>query len=136
MSKRIFAQDQMKELLNNPNVLRCSEKSITWHKDFKLTAVKLYQEGLSPSAIFTRAGFNLVLIGKNIPKWCLQRWRKTFQRKGEVGLMVDGRSANNPHGRPKDPVLLSDKEKLKHYEAQIAYLKAENDFLAKLRKQR
>ena len=55
MSKRIFTQEQIVSFLQNKNVAACSEKSITYHKDFKLAAVKRYQEGLPPLAIFTEA---------------------------------------------------------------------------------
>src|SRR5665811_2559470 len=44
MSKRIFNEDQIKELLANPNVSRCSEKSITYGKAFKILAIKKYYE--------------------------------------------------------------------------------------------
>lgn len=133
MNKRIFTKEQINKLLQNPNILRCSEKSITYHRDFKLAALNRYQEGLPPSAIFTEAGFNLALIGRDIPKWCLQGWRKTFQSKGEEGFAKETRGGP---GRRKSLKHLSDHEKLKYYEAQVAYLKAENAFLAKLRKQR
>jgi len=48
-------------------------------------------------------------------------------------LETDGRKGNNPKGRPKTN-WQNDKEKIKYLETKIAYLKAENDFLAKLRK--
>lgn len=133
MSKRIFTQEQVVALQQNPNVLRCSEKSITYHRGFKVIAVKQYQEGLSPSAIFKEAGFNSAVIGRHIPKWCLTQWRKLFQQKGEAGFAKETRGGP---GRRKSMGQLSDQEKLKYYQAQIAYLKAENAFLAKLRKQR
>jgi hypothetical protein len=134
MSKRIFTQEQIKELLQNPNVANCSERSILYHRDFKASAIEKYHQGMPPSWIFKEAGFNLAIIGHSTPKWCLQRWLETFGEKGEVGLAVDGRKRNNPRGRPKGIKHLSDKEKLKYLEAQVAYLKAENSFLTKLRK--
>jgi|SRR3989344_5455486 len=133
MSKRIFTQEQINTLLNNKNVAKCSEKSISYHRDFKLAAVRRYQEGLPPTAIFTEAGFNLALIGRKEPKWCLERWRSIFRKKGADGFSKEARGGP---GRRKALRPMSDQEKLKYYEAQIAYLKAENAFLAKLRKQR
>ena len=134
MSKRIFTKEQIEELSQNPNVANCSERSILYHKDFKVSAVKKHREGITPSWIFKEAGFNLAVIGHETPEWCMSRWRRTFRDKGEAGLRKDGRKGNNPQGRPKGIGHLSDKEKLKYLEAQVAYLKAENDFLAKLRK--
>ena len=135
MSKRTFTQEQIASLLKNKNVARCSEKSVTYHKDFKLAAVKRYREGLSPSAIFAEAGFNLALIGRKTPKWLLTRWRRVFDRKGTAGLQSDGRGVQSA-GRPRSLERMNEKEKLKYLEAQVSYLKAENAFLAKLRKQR
>ena len=61
MSKRIFNEDQIRELLANPNVSRCSDKSITYSKTFKVLAVKKYYEGgYSPNVIFKEAGFNTI----------------------------------------------------------------------------
>lgn len=135
MSKRLFTQEQIASLLKNKRVIRASERSITYSASFKLAAVKLYQEGLSPSEVFREAGFSLALIGRKTPKWLLTRWRKKYNMKGAGGLQKDGRGSHGG-GRPPSLDRMSEKEKLKYLEAQVAYLKAENVFLAKLRKQR
>ena len=44
------------------------------------------------------------------------------------------KAAGQSGGRPKSIAGLTDKEKLKRLEAEVAYLKEENRFLAKLRK--
>ena len=135
MSKRLFTQEQIATLLENKNVARASEKSISYRTDFKLTAIKRYHEGLPPSAIFQEAGFNIALIGRKTPKWLVTEWRKVFDKKGVAGLQEDNRGRHSK-GRPPGLAHMSEKEKLKYLEAQVAYLKAENAFLAKLRKQR
>ena len=136
MSKRIFSPEQINELLNNENVLRCSEKSITYQHRFKIDAVTKYQdEGLSAVQIFKQAGFNMDIIGHNTPVDNLKRWRKIFHTKGISGLSIETRGSGKGGGRPKKN-WLDDKEKLKYLEVQVAYLKAENAFLAKLRKKR
>jgi len=134
MSKKTFTQEQIKELRQNPNVANCSEKSILYHKNFKVSAIEKYRQGMPPSWIFKEAGFNLAVIGRSAPKWCMSRWQKTFSKKGKAGLLTDGRKGDYPRGRPKGIKHLSDKEKIEYLETQVAYLKAENDFLAKLRK--
>ena len=133
MSKRIFSEEQIRELLQNSNVERCSEKSITYHKDFKISAVKKYQEGLPPLEIFKQAGFNLDIVGREKPSWCLYGWRKVFRDKGAKELSIETRGRSKGGGRPKTN-WSNEKEKIKYLETQVAYLKAENDFLAKLRK--
>jgi hypothetical protein len=133
MSKRIFNKEQINELLQNPNVERCSSKSITYKKDFKVSAIKRYHEGLPPNVIFRQAEFNLDMIGRDTPKRCLQNWRDVFKQKGLKELSVETRGRGKGGGRSKTN-WSSEKEKIKHLEAEVAYLKEENRFLAKLRK--
>jgi hypothetical protein len=132
MSKRRFSEEQIEDLLQNPNVARCSEKSISYHKNFKIDAVKKYHEGLPASEIFKQAGFNIDVIGRKVPKWCLQSWRRVLKDKGvkELSIETRGRSSG---GKPKTN-WSNEKEKIKYLEAENAYLKEANHFLAKLRK--
>lgn len=130
MSKRLFTHEEIKHISKNKNVFRCSERSITYHKDFKIRAVKLYHEGLSSTEIFRQAGFNPNIIGKDQPKSCLKRWNKSFRMKGLLGFEETRGGAGRRHKKPKD---LSDVDKIKRLEIENAYLKAENDFLARLR---
>jgi len=88
---------------------------------------------LPPIAIFKRAGFDIDVIGRETPKNCLKDWRKIFREKGLQELAVENRGRGKGGGRPKTN-WSNDKEKIKYLETKIAYLKAENDFLAKLRK--
>jgi len=134
MGKRTFNEEQVKTLLQNPNVVRCSEKSISYSKDFKISAIRKYQEGSFPLEIFRQAQFNIGLIGRETPKRCLFGWRKIFKFKGEAGLRIDGRGKSKGGGRPKSLTNLSDEEKIKRLKAEVAYLKEENRFLAELRK--
>lgn len=134
MSKIIFTRDQINKLLKNKNIAKCSEKSISYNNNFKIKAVKLYNEqGLTSSEIFKQAGFDLNLIGKKKPKNCLRDWNKIYKSKGELGLKTETRGKGG--GRPKTKNL-TDAEKIKWLETENAYLKAENDFLAKLRAKR
>jgi len=135
MSKRIFTKEQREELLKNENVSKCSERSISYSQKFKKTAVELYDtQGLTSGEIFRQAGFSLNTIGRDTPKECLKRWRKTFQLKGMHGF-IETRGKAKGGGRPKTKNL-TDADKIKRLEAENAYLKAENDFLAKLRAKR
>lgn len=134
MSKRIFTKEQMAMLLSNRNVTKCSEKSITFSKDFKINAVKqYYKEGLSPSQIFIEAGFDLLMIGRKKPKYCISDWKKIYNLKGEDGLLVETRGRGG--GRPKTKGITPE-DRIKRLEAENAYLKAENSFLANLRAKR
>lgn len=138
MSKRIFTEEQMNSLLNNQNVLRCSSKSITYSHTFKIDAVRQYiEKGVGAKQIFKEAGFDLEVIGRGLPKECLGRWCRNYKRRGENSLLVEKRGKGNgiDKGRPRLRGL-TDAEKIKRLELTVLYLKAENDFLAKLQAKR
>ncbi|EEM19383.1 Transposase [Bacillus thuringiensis serovar tochigiensis BGSC 4Y1] len=52
----------MKQLEKNKNVLKASERSISYCPDFKIRAVKENQKGKGPSQIFLENGFDLAMI--------------------------------------------------------------------------
>lgn len=134
MSKRIFDEAQLTMLRSNKNVSRCSDRSISYSKEFKLAAVKQYnEEGLTSREIFERVGFDLDMVGRDAPKSCLKRWNKTFRAKGLLGLQKENRGGNG--GRPKKQKL-TEEERIEWLEAEVAYLRAENDFLIELRAKR
>ena len=133
MNKRMFTKEQIQALLENENVAKCSEKSITYSPEFKLNAIRQYYDcGLSPVQIFVDAGFDLSMIGKQTPKYCLRDWKRVHRKNGADGLLKERRGRSKGGGRPKTKNL-TDQEKIEKLEATVAYLKAENDFLAKLR---
>lgn len=118
MTKRIFTPQELSQLQANRNVEACTPKSITYHHEFKQQALREYQEAYqTPQEIFINAGFDMKVIGTEVPKQCLARWKRngvTGKRGRKKGL---GRTF---------PSL----------EAQVAYLKRENSFLKQLRAKR
>ena len=116
MSKRIFTTQQQEELRKNIHVLSCTEKSISYHPDFKKKVLHAYiKEYRNAREIFESEGFDLDMIGKDIPHQCIARWKR------------DG--VNGKRGRLKKQVFPS-------LEAENAYLKAQNHFLLQLRAKR
>jgi len=133
MSKRRLNKEQMEQLLSNPNISKCSEKAITYSKEFKIRAVSQYQSGLTAKQIFNEANLGVELVGENSAKNCIRDWVKIYKTKGVGTLAVEARGRCG--GRPKTK-WTSDADKIKYLEAKVAYLKAENDFLIKLRAKR
>jgi transposase len=126
MSKRIFSPKEQELLRSNPNVKRCSEKSITYATEFKERAVRQYEAGFTTIEIFKTAGFDLNLIGKKQPKGCLRRWR----------IQGCGDKRGTHRGARKKNERNTETDRLKWLEAEVKYLKAENAFLAQLRAKR
>jgi len=127
---RHFTSFEIKELEQNPNVLRVSDRSITYHPEFKIRAVEANQQGFSPTQIFLGHGFDLSVVGKRQPVRCLSRWHQTYAQYGQSGLERDQRGKGST-GLPTSKTLNSD-ERLRKAEARIKYLEAEYDFLKKL----
>ena len=127
--KSSFSVAQIKELEKNPYILKVSDKQITYQPDFKIKAVKENIQGKSPSEIFLESGFDLDVIGKDIPRKRLYNWRKVYDKSGDIGILSDNRGKSVRSTSSKE---LSVEEKLKRAEAQIKFLKAENNFLKKL----
>lgn len=121
------------KIKGNPCVEKCTSKSIAFTYDFKKNALERYNQGVSSKEIFRGAGFDLNMWRKDYPRECLKRWRKIVKKKGFQGL-VESRGILST-GRPKSKGL-TDQDRIKHLHLQVAYLKAENDFLAKLRAKR
>ena len=125
----MYTEKQLKTLRANKNVAKCSSKSITYSKDFKVKAVKAWlEQGQSPNTIFLEAGFDLGVIGIHKPKSRLKEWRKTYKTKGQVGLMQENRGKNGGR-RPKD----KQSSDVEYLQAKIDYLEAENNFLRNLK---
>lgn len=131
MSKRIFSLKEVSRLRNNPNVLRCTQKYISYHPNFKCSAVARYtRDSVSPVQIFEEAGFDVTVIGRKTPIDRLKEWRSVVANRGIEKLMTQkrGRPCHRPPQLPK-----SDQEKIRTLEDKVAYLQAENVFLARLR---
>ncbi|MEI7498663.1 MAG: HTH domain-containing protein [Candidatus Falkowbacteria bacterium] len=137
MKQPKFNAEQITALLENKHVTKCSTKAITYAKAFKVLAVQQYAEGMTATQIFRAAGLPPELVGEHTAKSQLKIWRNTFRLCGEAGLLTEmrGQATGSRRGRPKTSDM-TDADRIKRLEIEVAYLKAKNDFLVKLRAQR
>lgn len=125
-----YSNEEIAELKNNPCVFNCTEKFVHYTYEFKKNALDLYSHGVGPKEIWRRADFDVTKWNKNYFVLTLRDWKRIVQRDGEEGL-------NKLGGLQYDRgPQYTEKDKIKRLELQIKYLKAENDFLAKLRAKR
>lgn len=130
MNRRILTGEQIKKLSQNKNVSRCGSKSVRYCKEFKKIAIQQYnEEGLSAVGIFESAGFDLEVIGKRAPNKLMHCWNKVFRmsRANAQPSSVESLPMETAQKR-----IISGRE-FRTLKAKVAYLEAENDFLAKLR---
>lgn len=121
----LFSDSDRKDLESNPNVLKVTHSNVTYKPAFKIKAIKQLLKGSTPKDIFSEAGINLSLFSEDYPKKSLKRWRKIYDEHGEAGFKEE-RRGSGATGRPKGL-------KFKSLEEENAYLRAELDFLKKLR---
>ena len=126
---RTFTPEQIAKLSKNKNVRRCGAKSMSFRKDFKIRAVKEYnEEGLSAVGIFESAGLDLKVIGKRTPNRLMNQWNTAIRkRSGNFLIQEKVESFGKTEHR------IGSIRDMKNLKAKVAYLQAENDFLAKLR---
>lgn len=128
MNRRIITSEQVKKLAKNKNVARCSSKSVRYSKDFKATAIKQYhEEGLSAVEIFESAGFDLDVIGIRAPHRLMHQWNRA--------LRINTKNSFR-HIAEKSGIMVKrirSGRELRKLKVKVAYLEAENDFLAQLR---
>jgi putative transposase len=128
--RKSFTEQEIQLLEGNPNVHHVTKKNITYSPSFRLEAIQAYKEGQTPMEIFLRAGLNIDLIGHEMPRKCLRRWRNAYALYGETGLLEERRGKGSTGRRPVEE--LSAEEKLKRAEVRIKLLEAENELLKKL----
>lgn len=124
--RTIFTKEQQAELRKHPCIFGVSERLVSYTYEFKKRALELHAEGISPDEIWRRAGFNISIWKKGYCGWTIKDWKRLAQNKGLESLITVG-------GVQSDRGSKDEKEKMRRLELQVAYLKAENDFLAKLR---
>ena len=128
MSKVIFDDKQIKLLAKNPNVLKVSDKAITYSEEFKNKFIEENLKGILPRKIFEDNGFDVEIIGIKRIEQAAARWRKKYLDMGVLGLK-DSRTSNS--GRPLLRELTA-QEEIERLKAKISLLEIENEFLKKL----
>lgn len=127
MAVNKFTEDEIKELRENPYVVSVSDKSINYSEEFKELFWIDYQNGLAPSMIFSKYGFDPNVLGTK------RRTNFVYRLKAEADRIdgfKDKRKDNS--GRPVTKDLTPD-EKIDRLNHKIDVLQQENDFLKRVR---
>ena len=133
MSTHEFSSEEISRLSGNPYVKKCSEKTVTYTYEFKIRVLEQYRNGVSAKEIWRRAGFDLGVWRNDYARECIKRWRKIVKKNGMQGLAYSQGMKATDRTKTKT---VTDADKIKYLELKVRYLKAENDFLAKLRAKR
>jgi hypothetical protein len=132
MNRKTFTSEQIAKLSKNKHVNRCGSTSVMYKKSFRVSALKQYnEEGLTAVEIFESGGFDLSIIGIRKPNKLMHQWNKALRAKdGNVVVSQNLKIFENPEKKIRSG------SKIRTLKAKVAYLQAENDFLALLRARR
>lgn len=135
MAKRTpFTKEERTLMTQHPCVVRYNDQSITYAPEFKQRALHAYfKEGKDARTIFAEAHFPPTIVASELPRWLLKDWRKAA---GALEEKYDFRDRRGQMGRPKSSLNVSKmtpQERIEYLEARVAYVDAENDFLARAR---
>jgi hypothetical protein len=128
--RTVFSKEEIYRLRQNPCVFSCTENSVSYTYEFKKRSLELHKEGVTAREIWKRSGFEVDKWKSDYFRYTLKDWKRIVKKHGIEGLLKPGgiQYDRGPSNTPKD--------KIKRLELQVKYLKAENDFLAKLRAKR
>lgn len=103
----------------NPNIKKVTESNIQFTKEFKIKAIKDFQNGHLADDIFLKAEVDISEFEPGYPRKSIDRWIKASDEYGVKNL------DNERRGRSRS-------QKFKTVEEELHYLRTENDFLKKL----
>jgi transposase-like protein len=133
MSKNKYTCEEIVKFSQNVNVLRCTGNMVIYTYEFKKGALEQYNQGVGSREIWRKAGFDPSRWKKTYFKDTIKDWKGIVRKRGFEGLAkLQGSQAT---GRPKTKGV-TDADKIKRLELQVRYLRAENDFLIRLRAKR
>lgn len=128
MSKILFTKEDIINLKKNINILRVSERSITYTDEFKRLFIEKYMSGKLPREIFAENGFDINVIGLKRIEQSAYRWKTLYEKDGILGLDDSRKYAS---GRPLSREL-SKEEIIERQEAKIKLLESQVELLKKL----
>lgn len=115
---RVYTDEELKILMNNPNVVGIKNKSqIIYKNSFKLWAVKekLSHSEKTAKEIFTEGKFNVNMLDDRTPQKRLNSWMKKYKMFGE-DYFSDFKSYYHTKGRTFD------KDKAEHNPKFVAFV--------------
>lgn len=116
MSGIKYTAEQIEELLKNKYVEKCSAKSITFSKECKQEAVKLWDQWDSSKEVFLKMWFPDYVSNSRTPIRSINRWRKNNEK-----WMVESKRWRKKNMNPDfDPSKMTKDEYIEYLEAKLA----------------
>ncbi len=119
-----LSDSDRKRLLANKFVDKITNSQVSFTAEFKIKAVERNIAGENPKFIFNSSGIETSLFNEEFPKKSISRWKKIYLEQGKDAFKTEKRGKGST-GRPKS-------KEFRSLEAELEYLRLENDFLKKL----
>ncbi len=123
MSKKLFSEEEIAELRQNPHVVTVTPRSVNFTAEFKQTVYDSIMQGERIAAVLEMHGINTGVLGE-------ARIRGLWQRIVESSERGEGFERKKPQ-----PRLATEEEnmakRIKRLENELAYTKQEVEFLKK-----
>ena len=97
--KKLTKQQRI-DFEKNSSVLKTTASHVVFTSEFKLKAVKLCDEGMSPREFFASHGLDFNFLNEGYFRSNIKRWRAVYRRKKEDGFSTK-RRGRKATGRPK-----------------------------------
>lgn len=127
MSQKLFTEEELEQLRENPYVKSVSKRSLILTSEFKEATFKELNTGKTMRQIFEEYGFDIKVLGETRINGYCERIRK----EGEAGSDFKDKRANNKNTGAESTVAKMAK-RIKQLEHRAAYLEQENEFLKKI----
>ena len=124
----MFTEKEKATLLSNPNV-----KSITVNGDIRYSVefrelfLQQYDQGLKPTAIFRKAGFDPAVLGEKRIERASARWRKKREEEAskepEDEFYLDGVGKNREELEKANETIEQQKRKIESLKEEVSLLK-------------
>jgi transposase len=95
-----LTKQQRQDFEKNPNVLKTTDSHVVFRPEFKLKAVKLCDEGMSPKEVFASHGLDFDYLNEGYFRSNIKRWRAVYRKKKE-GSFSNEQRGRKATGRPK-----------------------------------
>ena len=119
MNRKLFTQEEITLLWQNPYTLSVNEREINFTPEFKEAFLKLYKAGSTASEAVAALGYDPDLLGRNR----IRNFFKTFSGQKEAAKKQSSK-ASTVGEKGLD-------SRVKQLEFQVRYMKAELEFLKK-----
>ena len=122
MTKKIFTQEEMDIIRQNPYVISVSSSRIIYSLAFKKFAVAQAEQGLKSPEIFVKAGFDPEILGTSRMYAAIKKFKK--EAASPEGLRETSSKTREQYDKKHTKVALRElQKKVVHLEQQLEFLK-------------